>query len=576
MKLILLYLLLLFNASFIYSQIVPSFPGAEGFGAETVGGRGGQVIYVTNLDPSGPGSLTEALATPGPRYILFKVSGLINAAAEVIYGDFTLAAHTSPGGVTVRGFVIDEIYDTIGTGDNMIIRHLRSRPKTDSIIAGQGYVLDDAFRFDGASNVIIDHCSFANAVDECIQMSNSSHITIQNCSLAETLGEHFYLGGMLLNYSSAEYPQDSISIHHNVWNRLGGRLPEFSCESYPYGGTRNLNLELSTNLIWDQPINIWYNSNIDQTATLPIDSFFLNMNWVNNYSVGKSDYTGGMISHDFMNFPDNHFYASGNKMNLYPSYSDYDLFYCCNDFSSPGNNPNLDFGLLTQETARHPFPSITYTPTAQLTSYIYDNVGAFHRDSMDRRLLSFLPSNTVDAALVDELDHYNDAFILDFDISNPPSPLSDSDNDGMPDYWEVSHSLNSSVQDHNGTSLSNSITGINGYTNLECYINCLSDYLVSGSTTIPCGITGVAGINTKLNLEESVFVYPNPSRGKFTVMMPKTTSQLQILNSIGQVIYRTAAENQISKEISIEENGVYFIEIKMGDATVNKKIIVCD
>ena len=195
---------------------------------------------------------------------------------------------------------------------------------------------------------------------------------------------------------------------------------------------------------------------------------------------------------------------------------------------------------------------------------------------MDRRLLSFLPSNNVDPAIVDEFDHYNDAFILDFDISNPPSPLADSDNDGMPDYWEVSHGLNSSTQDHNGTSLSNSITGINGYTNLECYINCLSDYLVSGATTIPCGITGVAGINTKLNLEETVFVYPNPSRGKFTVMMPKTASQLQILNSIGQVIYRTAAENQISKEISIEENAVYFIEIKMGDATVNKKIIVCD
>jgi hypothetical protein len=100
--------------------------------------------------------------------------------------------------------------------------------------------------------------------------------------------------------------------------------------------------------------------------------------------------------------------------------------------------------------------------------------------------------------------------------------------------------------------------------------------LVSGATTIPCGITGVAGINTKLNLEESVFVYPNPSGGKFTVMMPKTASQLQILNSIGQVIYRTAAENQISKEISIEENGAYFIEIKIGDEIVNKKVIVCD
>ena len=67
---------------------------------------------------------------------------------------------------------------------------------------------------------------------------------------------------MLLNYSSSDHPQDSISIHHNVWNRIGGRMPEFSCESYPYGGKRKLNIELSNNLIWDQPINIWYNSNL--------------------------------------------------------------------------------------------------------------------------------------------------------------------------------------------------------------------------------------------------------------------------------------------------------------------------
>ena len=237
------------------AQTIPSFPGAEGFGAGTLGGRGGQVIYVTNLNPSGPGSLAEALATPGSRYILFKVSGLINAAAEVIYGDFTLAGQTSPKGITVRGFVIDEIYDTVGTGNNMIIRHIRSRPNTDSTITGQGYVLEDAFRFDGASNTIVDHCSFANAVDECVQMSNSTHITLQNCSLAETLGEHYYLGGLLMNYSTVEHPQDSISIHHNVWNRLGGRMPEFSCESYPYGGKRKLNIELSNNfqpklIIW--------------------------------------------------------------------------------------------------------------------------------------------------------------------------------------------------------------------------------------------------------------------------------------------------------------------------------------
>lgn len=574
MKKGILFLLGIIYFSIGKTQTIPSFPGAEGFGRTTTGGRGGQVIYVTNLDPSGPGSLTEALATQGPRYILFKVSGIINAAAEVIYGNFTLAGQTSPGGITVRGFVIDEIYDTLGTGDNIIIRHIRSRPNPDTTITGQGYILDDGFRFDGASHTIIDHCSFANAVDECVQMSNSSHITLQNCSLAETLGDHYYLGGLLMNYSSQEHPQDSISIHHNIWNRIGGRMPEFTCES-AYCGSRPLNIELSNNLIWDQAINIWYNSNIDQTAPFPVDSFFLNMNWVNNFSVSRADYTGGMISHDFMNFPDNRFYTSGNKMNLYPTYSDYDLFYCCNDFSSPGNNPNTDFGTLTQETVRHPFPLITYTPTNQLTDYIYTNCGAFPRDSMDRRLMSFLPTNTPALPPVDSLDHYHDAFILDFDPSNPPASLTDSDNDGMPDYWENAHGLNNGIQDHNGTSLSVSITGINGYTNLECYINCLSDFLVSGQTSFACGVTGATSIHSYNKYDGYVYLYPNPAKGNFTILLPKVSKEIIIINSLGQVIYNSQTNGQTSLNLDLSENGMYIIQILIENETVIKKLVVC-
>jgi hypothetical protein len=556
-------------------QTIPSFPGAEGFGGKTIGGRGGQVIYVTTLDSNGPGSLAEALATPGPRYILFKVSGIINAAAEVIYGDFTLAGQTSPGGIIVRGFVIDEMYDTIGTGDNMIIRHIRSRPNPDTNIAGQGYVLDDGFRFDGASNIIVDHCSFANGIDECVQMSNSTHITLQNCSLAETLGDHYYLGGLLMNYSSNEHPQDSISIHHNIWNRIGGRMPEFSCES-SYCGSCPLNIELSNNLIWDQAINIWYNSNIDQTAPMPVDSFFLNMNWVNNYSVGRSDYTGGMISHDFMNFADNRFYASGNKMNLYPTYSDYDLFYCCNDFSSAGNNPNTDLGTLTQELVRHPFPLITYTPTTNLTNFIYSNAGAFPRDSMDRRLFSPLPNNTPDLTPVDSIDHFHDAFILDFNSGNPPSALIDTDNDGMPDYWETAHSLNNGVQDHNGTGLSASITGITGYTNLECYINCLSDFLVSGQSSFACGITGATSVETISKNEEYVYVYPNPTKSNFTVLLPKASEEIKIINSLGQVIYNLPTSGQTSLNFELSKNGIYFIQIVLKNQIITRKVVVCN
>jgi pectate lyase len=502
--------LLLFNLiTFITkSQTPPAFPGAEGFGAHAKGGRGGQVIYVTNLNPNGPGSLTEALATPGKRYILFKVSGIIHNAAEVIYGDFTLAGQTSPGGITVRGLIVDEVYDTAGTGDNIIIRHIRSRPGNPVVNPGPGYLLDDACRMDGASNVIIDHCSFANAMDECVQISETSKLTIQNCSFAETLGDHYYLGGMLFNYSSPEHPQDSISIHHNVWNRLGGRMPEFSCES-PYGSARPLNIELSDNLFWDQQINTWYNSNIDPSAPNPIDSFFVKMNLINNYSMVRSAYPMGMFAHNFLEIQSNSMHTSGNKMNIYSSYSDYDLFYCCNDFDLTGNNPNTDLGTVTKKSSPHPFPSISHTPTASVTNYIYNSAGAFSRDSMDRRLMSFIGKGIIDSHPVDSVDYYHDAYLLDFNPSNPPPAPLDTDNDGMPDYWETAHGLNPMAQDHNGNTLSVSITGISGYTNLECYLNCLSDFLTTSQNTGGCGIV-MQGDNNIENKKINISLRPNP------------------------------------------------------------------
>jgi pectate lyase len=575
-KSILFTFLSLIYSTLAFCQLV-AFPGAEGFGAKAIGGRGGQVIYVTNLNDNGPGSLAEALATQGPRYILFKVSGLINTNLETVYGDYTLAGQTSPNGIIVRGFVIDEIYDTIGTGNNIIIRHLRSRPHDPNMFPGTP--LDDAFRLDGVSNAIIDHSSFANAIDESIQISQSSNITLQNCMLSETLGEHFYLGGMLMNYSSAEHPQDSISLHHNTWNRIGGRLPELSCES-AYASQHPLNIELSNNLLWDQKINIWYNSNIDPSAFNPIDSFFVNMNWVNNYSVGRTDYTSGMIAHNFLEIADNNIYASGNKMNLYPAHSDYDLFYCCNDFDQAGNSPNTDLGVANKLTSRHNFPAITYTPTDSLRSYMYKNVGAFPRDSMDRRLVKPFLSGVPYTAPVDSADHFNDAFVLP--TNTAVAPL-DTDNDGMPDYWETANGLNVNVQDHNGTNLSMSITGVNGYTNLECYLNCLSDALVSGSTTAPCAI--VLNVNELTENNNSISLLqnsPNPFTNETSISFELFQAEfvtLKITDFLGRPVKTIISEKRSAGIHSIQFNteelssGIYFYELKTPTNTLVKKMI---
>jgi hypothetical protein len=454
-----------------------AFPEAEGFGANASGGRGGQVIYVTNLNADGPGSLRAALETEGPRYILFKVSGLIDDAAEIIYGDVTIAGQTSPGGVIVRGLICDEVFEPEGDCDNLIVRHLRSRPRDAAAFPSANYVLDDGLRLDGVTNAIFDHLSVANATDESIQISQSSNVTIQNTMLAETVGDHAYLGGMLLNYSTAEQIQDNLSIHHNLWNRIGGRMPEISCESPDCEG-RTIDIELSNNMAWDPQIAIYYNPSIEP-GDPDASRFHLNLNWVNNYWAAPASFTHGMILDNFLSEAENSLYFSGNRMNLYPALEDTELAWCCDDFGT--NGPNMTAPLAAMLSARHNFPEITYTSTEDLTQYMIDNVGAFPRDPMDRRLVGSLETGTFSAAAID-VDQ-GDAWETD---AAPASPT-DTDNDGMPDDWEEEHGLDPNTQDHNGTDLSsdtaNGIYGCTtGYTNLECYLNELAYLLVTSGS----------------------------------------------------------------------------------------------
>ena len=453
------------------SAPLAAFPGAEGFGAYATGGRDGSVIYVTNLNAAGPGSLQWAIDQPGARYILFKVSGLIDTQIHLTNGDVTIAGQTSPGGITIRGLVTDETPYQDQTvrapedfAENWILQHIRIRP-------GATGPADDGLRLRYTRNAIVDHVSIGNAVDEAIEISYSNNITVQNTLLAETVGGHAFYGGILMNYSNPAYGfgLDNVSLHHNVFNRIEGRLPEGSRESAAAANSF-MNLELSNNLYWDPRFFVALGVDTAVAGGQPI---YWRLNAVNNFFRTANGFQFGMFDDQILNVARNELFVSGNKMNLYLSRSDYELFYCCNDYPAE-TGPDATSRRAQSRMTRHPFPTITYTPTDQLRTVLLNTAGAWPRDPMDTRLMSFVAADTLSAAPTDT-NPAGDGLLPAFTGPAPVAPT-DTDGDGMPDAWEIVKGTNPTVANTNARTLSSV-----GYTDLEVYLNELSTSRITGT-----------------------------------------------------------------------------------------------
>lgn len=457
-----------------------AFPGAEGFGSLATGGRGGSVVYVTNTNATGPGSLQWAIDQPGAKYILFKVSGLIDTQIHLTNGDVTIAGQTSPGGITIRGLVTDEspyqdqaVRAPADFAQNWILQHVRIRP-------GLNGPSDDGLRLRYTRNAVVDHVSIGNATDEAVEISYSNNITIQNSIIAETLGGHSFYGGVLMNYSNPAhgFGLDNIALHHNVINRIEGRLPEGSRESLAAAHS-TMNLELSNNLYWDPRffIALGANTNVVTDGSGNPYPIYWNLNAVNNYFRTGSQFPYGMFDDQILRVAGNRLYVSGNRMSRYPSRADYDLFYCCNDFASVGT-PDDSSHRAQKLTARHPFPAITYTPTEMLRTVLRNGVGAWPRDPMDTRLLQSIADDTISPA-DPATNPAGDAHLPAYTGAAPAAPA-DTDSDGMPDSWEITKGLNPLSANHNATTFSPL-----GYTDLEVYLHELSARLVGAVAPTP-------------------------------------------------------------------------------------------
>jgi len=141
------------------SVSVPAFPGAEGFGARSIGGRGGKVLFVTNLNDSGPGSLRQAVETDGPRIVIFSLSGTIVLKSTLVIKKpfITIAGQTTPGdGICLKNHAL------FIAADHVIIRHIRCRPGDNTPDER------DALSISSGHDIIVDHCSTTWSVDETL------------------------------------------------------------------------------------------------------------------------------------------------------------------------------------------------------------------------------------------------------------------------------------------------------------------------------------------------------------------------------------------------------------------------
>lgn len=426
-----------------------AFPGAEGFGAFALGGRSGTVYHVTNLGNSGSGSFRDAVSQPN-RTIVFDVSGTINlsSALSISRSNLTIAGQTAPGeGITLKGNL------TSVSAQNVIVRFIRCRG--GDINCTNAYQ-EDAFHFDTAFNSIADHVSASWSIDEALSVSWSDNITVQWCMISEALNAAcHYIDGAGTNccqnhgYGSLlRYGDGGLSFHHNLYAHNWSRNPRLG---------DNLSLDFVNNVIYNWQDQAGYDENDTTDNGGPYQHF---LNYVGNYLIAGLNTPPGSKQRTAFNGkgPDPTYCQIYQSGNLIDTNADHVLDGVDRGWAAFINK-------FTTNTTPFTIPQVTQVTTdGATTAYVrvVSAVGASAtRDAVDSRIVS----NVVN----------HDGFIINSQnqvggwptLYSLPAPT-DTDQDGMPDFWEMAVGLNP-----NNAADRNNLTS-DGYTRLEGYLNWLA------------------------------------------------------------------------------------------------------
>ena len=420
---------------------VLAFPGAEGAGRLSVGGRGGTVLKVTNLEDSGPGSLRAAVEAKGPRTVVFDVAGTIALKRElkIANGEITIAGQTAPGGgITLRDHTL------VVSADDVVIRFLRARLGDESKTEG------DAIWINNGRRIILDHVSASWSVDETLSASarydepgpngkkgGFYDLTVQWSIISESLrrsvhakGEHGY--GSLIRGGGGS----KISFHHNLWANHMARMPRPGNYAGPDKDPVGAFFEFRS--------NVFYNWGKGYAGYDADKSALAAYSFIDNAYVMGPDSEKPVAFHESNSLAKAWF--AGNSMNgVVPA----DPWSLVSGLQAPG----------WRQAGPIDVAPVKADPAASAFERVLADAGAsVFRDSVDTRVVAGVRDRT--GRQIDSQAEVGGWPVLPTGVA-----AADTDGDGMPDAWEKAHGFNPKKAD--GAALAKDGSG---WTHLELYL----------------------------------------------------------------------------------------------------------
>lgn len=485
-KIISLFLGVAFATSSALAQTL-AFPTAEGFGKYASGGRGGEVVEVTNLldDPDSPveGSFRWALQQyPGkPITVVFRVSGIIDLKGHDLRSkrnNVTIAGQTAPGdGICFKGGTLN-----FGGSRNLIIRHIRSRVGVlgeDSeyrpgVVDKDNFIKGASIGIENGGNFIIDHCSFSWSGEEVINVYDNDHTTVQWCISSEGL---YNCGHQKGNRSyGAVWGGKTATYHHNLLAHNYSRSPRLGSTTK---NDKHMLLDIVNNVNYNfGRANACYGGDNRQG-----DNGLFQVNYVNNYYKQGPAYPGSkkayFIGASFCNpaqgsqgssYGDWHLDGNYNTGSYAEQHGYNEDNYKGFDISAYQENVK---GLTLDDMKSDHIDVGEFAVKTQTAQEAYEsvlaNVGAFPRDSHDLRIIQETSDGT--AQYYGSCGSGKTKGIIDkpsdsggYPTYNTYNEVVDSDHDGMDDAWETANGFNPADASDRNTVLKD------GYTALDAYL----------------------------------------------------------------------------------------------------------